>query len=739
MSSARLLTLTGTGGVGKTRLALRLAAGVSRAFPDGVWLVELASLRDDQLLDSTVAAVLGLGEHATCSPLDQISDYVADRRLLLVLDNCEHLIEGSARLAAKLLGRAPGLRILATSRQALGVEGEHLLTVPPLSVCPDPPDTAAGHAPSEAEQLFMARAAALAGRDEMTAAEGRAVAGICRRLDGIPLAIELAVVQLRALSPAAILDRLDDRFRFLTGGSRVALPRHQTLRGAIEWSLDLCTPAERLLWGRMSVFAGEFDLEAIERVCSGAGIESDEIFDLVLGLVDKSLIVRAAQDRYMLLETIREFGHELLAASGEEAVVRARHFDHYEGLTRKAEAGWFNADQVDWIARVRLEQPNVRAALGYGLTEPDRAPATLEAAAILHIFWVITGALREGGRWLDQALRRCPEPTSSRARALHAHAYLLIMLGDIDGALSRLRECEALAERLDDASALAYAALRRGSAKMYQGDFAGGLSMLEEALARHRRLADRFGVYFALRHLAMAATAVEDPRGEAYAKECLELCEAQGADLSRSWALFVVGLNAWRRGELARATQVIHQSLRLKSLVDDLAGEAHCIEVLAWIATGTGDMRRAARLFGAARSTWLKAGSSLVEFGYVRHHREPAEQRARQALGEQEYREFFQAGERLDVGDAIRCALEEESRTARSAAARGGRPILTRREREVAELVAEGLSNKEIAAALVVAQRTAEAHVEHILSKLNFTSRAQIAAWVVAGTSSEPR
>ncbi len=323
LGDARLLTLAGAGGVGKTRLALRLAAEVRRTFPDGVWLADLAPVQDGELVPQTVIAALGLQDHSTRLPVETLLEYLAGKRLLLVLDNCEHVLDACAVLATKLLSQAEALRILATSRQLLSVEGEQVMEVPPLSV----PDldwlSAAGSLTGyEAVRLFAERAAAVVPGFAVTASNGAVVARLCQGLDGMPLAIELAAVRLRVLSAEQILERLDDRYRLLTGGSRTGLERHQTLRAAIEWSYDLCSPQEQILWGRLSVFSGGFDLEAAEQVCAGEDIAQEDVFELVTGLLDKSVLAReehGSRVRYRLLETIRQYGQTHLTESGQES------------------------------------------------------------------------------------------------------------------------------------------------------------------------------------------------------------------------------------------------------------------------------------------------------------------------------------------------------------------------------------------------------------------------------------
>lgn len=738
LSRTRLLTLTGAGGVGKTRLALRLAGEVARAFKDGVWLVDLAPLRDEALLVSTVVNALGMSEKATRSPLDQLTDYLADKHMLIILDNCEHMVEECALLAGCLLGAARALRILATSRQALGIDGELLMTVPPLPV-PETPVTAAAASTSPSVELLTERVAKVIPDFGITPQNADAAVGICRRLDGIPLAIELASVQARTLSLEEILDRLDNRFGLLTKKSRGRPPRHQTLRAAIEWSYEMCSSREQILWARMSVFAGGCDLEAIEQVCAGGEIAPDEVFGLVAGLVDKSVIFRQGDGtpaRYRLLETVREFGSEMLSSAGQQADFRERHWRYYQGLVQSAGIDIFGPRQTDWLARLRLEVPDLRTALEYGLNEPGETQNGLEAAATLHLMWVITGSLREGCRWLQRAIQLNPEPTTARARGLYACAALRLMLGEAEAALSMAYESSAIARQFEDDSALAYSALWAGAAKMYQGDYSAALSLLEKALVGHRAIGDVFGTYLDLRHLSMAALATEDPRASSFAKECLAICESHDAELSKSWALWVVGLVQIRQGDIERGIDRVRASLRLKSLVQDLVGEAHCLETLAWAAVMKGEAQRAARLLGAAHTIWGKAGSSLVEFGYLEQLRSPFEVRIQKNLGEDAYLTFFNQGREAGIENVLGYALMDGVNWgAESGPGKVAESVLTPREQEVADLIGQGLSNKEIAKRLVIAQRTAEGHVEHILTKLGFRSRTQIASWVAEDES----
>ncbi|QFY05782.1 AAA family ATPase [Nonomuraea phyllanthi] len=677
LARARLVTLIGAGGVGKTRLALRLAGEVEPGFRHGAWLIDLAPLQDEELLASTVAGTLGLGEQTTSTPLAHLCDYLADKQMLLVLDNCEHLIDACANLAATLLAHAADLRILATTRQPLDIEGESILPVPPLEVPPAPVSLPAALA-SQAVQLFVDRVAAVCPSFTLTALNSDAVAAVCRRLDGIPLAMELAAVQARALPVETIRARLDHRFDLLAR-RRGVLPRHQTLRAAIEWSYEMCSAAERLLWARMSVFAGGCDLDAIEDVCTDGAITRETVYALVADLVDKSIILcqqNGIQPCYRLLETIREFGQDLLASSGELAQVRARHWDHYRRLVLRASSELFGPRQVDWLIRLRREQPNLRTALEYSLSAPGQERAALESATTLHFVWIHTGALREGSHWLERALELNPETTHARAAALGAHANLLLMLGDISAALEMARKSRVLAEQLDDPQVRAWADLCSGTALMYSGDLPAALHLLQQALAEHRRLGDPLALHLTLRHLSLAASAADDPRAVDYEQECLALSRSYGAERSTSWDQWMVGLGLIQRGEVDRGAARIRESLRPRARTEDLAGEAFCIEALAWAATITRENERAARLFGAAHSIWRKVGSSLVETVYFQRVHVPYEKQVRDALGDTAYASLFDEGRELDIKDAIRYALQEQAAEPAATGAHSDEPAL---------------------------------------------------------------
>src|SRR5215510_3547170 len=435
LAGSRLVTLTGVGGVGKTRLALRAAAGLARAFPGGEWLVRLDQLRDEALVAQAVAGALGLQDRGGYAPAAALADYLAGRRLLLVLDNCEHLVDAVAELADLLLRAVAGLRVLATSRESLTIDGESVLPVPPLPV--PPPGrrlTAAELTRFPAVGLFAERAAQVVPGFAVTEANAAAVAGICRRVDGLPLAIELAAARLPVLSAEQIDARLGDRLGLLTGGSRTQPARQQTLRASIEWSYELCSRAERLLWARLSVFADGFELDAAERICADDRLAAGQVLDLLAALAGKSILTAEHSEgvaRYRLPETLREYGHERLQESGEETALRRRHRDWHEQLARQAETDWLSPRLAEWVARLLREHANVQAAQDFCQAEPGEAEAGLRIA--LHV-WLLyywsAGHVSEGRYRLSQVLARAHEPTVWRARGLLLAGYLAAVGGD---------------------------------------------------------------------------------------------------------------------------------------------------------------------------------------------------------------------------------------------------------------------------------------------------------------------
>jgi predicted ATPase/DNA-binding CsgD family transcriptional regulator len=736
LSGARAVTLTGVGGVGKTRLALRVAGELRRAFADDVWLVELAGLDDPQVVAQTVAQVMEIRDFSALPSVDVLIERLRDRNVLIVLDNCEHLLHGCAEVVQALLRSAPGVRVLATSRQPLGVSGEQTMSVPPLSIV----DASESCSEPDAVRLFIERARAILPEFTLTEADREAVVRICRRLDCLPLAIELAAVRLRALSVGQLLDRLDDRFRVLTAGPSVALPRQRTLRALIDWSYGLCTESERLLWQRASVFVAGLDLEAAEEVCSGEGIAREEVLDLVAGLVEKSVLVREEHPggvRYRMLDTIRQYGRERLVASGQEQAIQRRHRDHYRDVAARAAEELFRSAQVAWYARLRREHADLRAALEYCYNVPGEARTGLSMATDLLYHWITAYHVRDGSRLLGLGLAADPEPTGIRARALLAVSWLAVLRSDIDAARAALAESRAIAERLGLEPVLAYVALYTGMVRMRLGDVDTAIGLFHEAADRHRATGDPVGLALALYRLCLAHCVRGDARrAVTLGEESLAVCEAYDLGWHRASTMMALGVAVWQAGDARRAAELETESLRFNLALDHPFAAGFNVEVLAWIAGGEGDHERAATLLSIARTIW-QAGGSLPEYGdhLAPNRHDECESQARRALGEGAFQAAVAYGARLTLEEAVAHVLQEEQPGTGPAERNGdngnGRfAPLTCRESEIARHVARGMSNKDIAAALLIAPRTVEGHVERILHKLGFTSRAQIATWL---------
>ena len=749
LAGSRLVTLTGVGGVGKTRLALRAAAELRRSFPGGVWLVRLDQLREEALVAQAVAGALGLQDRAGYSPAASLAEYLAGRQLLLVLDNCEHLVDAVAKLADLLLRAAAGLRVLATSREALTIDGEMVLPVPPLPV-PEAgqPLTAARLGLFPAVRLFAERAAQVVPGFAVTAANSAAVAGICRRLEGLPLALELAAARLPVLSAEQIGERLGDRLGLLTRGGRANPARQQTLRASIEWSYELCSLAERLLWARLSVFAGGFELDAAEGICADDRLAAGDMLGLLAALAGKSILTaehRGGVARYRLPEPLREFGRERLEESGEGTSLRRRHRDWHEQLARRADTGWLSPQLTEWTARLSREHANVAVAQDFCQAEPGEAEAGLRIA--LHV-WLLyywdPGHLSEGRYRLGQVLARAGEPTVWRARGLLLAGFLAAVSGDRGAVQPLLAEGTGLAGQLDHPTTRAFAAWVAGHVCLFAGDLQQaivhsevGLAVLSVAAVCERQRGRL------LICLAQAAgLAGDEQRAVACHRELAALTEAGSEYIRRgysAWSLWALGAAAWRRGDLDRAAGLQQQSLRLRTRHNNRMGPAYCVEVLAWIAASQRQYERAAVLLGAAAGLWQSMGTSLDSHQPMAGHHRDCERQARQALGETAFQAACHRGLDLPAADAVAYALEQSPGKRPAPAAPGtsapavsdGAP-LTPRELQVARLVAAGRSNKEVAAALVISPRTAEGHVERILAKLGFTSRAQAAAWVAA-------
>jgi non-specific serine/threonine protein kinase len=745
LSKSRLVTLTGVGGVGKTRVAERVARDRRRAYPHGVWLVELGELPDPALLTQTILTELGVRGQPSGDALQVLIDSLSSRQLLLVLDNCEHLLDEVAGLSTALLRSCPDLQILATSREPLHVVGEAVLPVPPMAApAPDRSGGVAGLSRYDSVALFTERAAAAVPDFGLTEDNYRAVAALCYRLDGLPLTIELAAGRLRSLSPAQILSRLDDRYALLTGGERGRPGRQQTLRASIEWSYHLCTPAEQRLWARLCVFAGSFELDAVEGVCSGGDIPDAEMVDLVSGLVDKSIVVRhdrGAVVQYRLLESIREFGLERLSEAGEGPALRLRHLQWYAALVRTAKAEWISPRQVYWLARLTTEGANLRSALDFCLNEHGDINAVMEILVGLPLgVWLAHGKLGEARHWLDEALARSSDFTVLRVRALLRNAILAMVGGEVAAGRQLLDEARGLIPQVSDPMVLAQLHHVASYPARFAGDLPRAVSELEQALAISKGRTDLDCYLDILNSLGFVASmAGQHERSAACHEEIIQLATPLGESLHRANALMALGLDAWRMGDPVRAVELQRSGLEIKLGLDDQLGTAVGLEALAWGVGALGQHKRAAHLLGTAEVLWDSAGNSLATLlpDLVCDH-DKSVAAARSALGEQGYAAAFRRGRQMRLAQVLDQAEHTRRSTRSGQADADGAGSLTAREEEIAGLLAQGLSNKAIARSLVIAQRTAETHVANVLVKLGLTSRSQVAAWVAEQRGVDP-
>lgn len=731
LGGSRLVTLTGMGGVGKTRLALHVAHRVRRGFTDGAAFVELAELADPALVALTVAQAVSTPVHQQ-DVVATIIDYLRGRELLLVLDNCEHLIDETAILVRNLLSACAGLRVLATSREPLRVAGEHVFEVKPLSLQPSPAPPAHNQTErSEAVSLFIERAVAAAPGFQISSENAEKVEEICRRLDGLPLAIELAAGRMRGLSPSELLDRLDDRDRLLSSGDRSAAPRHQSLWATLDWSYDLCSIPERTLWERLSIFTGSVHLEAAESICSGDDLPRESVVEHISTLVDKSILALHGADgraTYRMLETVRDYGRRRLRGRPAEKELVDRYRSYYVSLAKEFDENWFGPGQERMVERMRGEQANARAVLDSLLSDTDGGRTALGMAAALFWYWLGCGQQREGRHWLDRALAAYAEPSSERAAALWCNGYLAVAEGKAVVALDLLRKSQDLARELGDAVNLTHATHIRGIAEHNLGNRQLGLALIEEGSAMEAERGPSALHILALEHVGWAyCRRLEPERAIEVLEPCLDACLERDERWSLSWIQAFLGLAHWLRGDCHEATKHLCEALIVKRKFHDALGIAVVIETLSWVTAAGGDAERSAHLMGAVRRMWEPLGNYQGGFE-LRGWSEEAESRARKEIGTEPFDAAYAAGGRMDTSQAISYALGETPPTEpESPAADALTSILTPREYQVARMLAEGMTNKQIAQSLVVAPRTVDSHVEHIFAKLGVNSRTQAA------------
>jgi non-specific serine/threonine protein kinase len=651
-------------------------------------------------------------------------------------------VDEVAKLAGLLLRAATWLRVLATSRESLNLTGETVLAVPALPV----PEagrqlTMAELARFPAVGLFAERAAQVVPGFVLTEANMTAVAGICRRLEGLPLAIELAAARLPVLTPEQIDARLGDRLSLLTRGSRTQPARQQTLRASVHWSYELCSQAERLLWARLSVFAGWFELDAAEGICPDHRLAAEEVLELLAALTSKSILIAVhgmGVVRYRLPETLREYGQECLQASGEYTEVRRRHRDWYEHLARRVDIGWLDPRIKDLTARLYREHANVQAAQDFCQAEPGEAEAGLRIAIhVWFLFCWVSGYVNEGRYRLGHVLAQAREPTAWRAQGLLLASFLAAVSGDRAEMRQLLKQGTSLAGQLNDPATRALAAWVAGHLCLFAGDLPRAIVHSEAGLAvlPATGIPGRQRAHLLICLANAAGLAGDEERAVACHRELAGLTQAGSEYIRRAYSgysLWALGAAAWRKGDFDRATGLQQRSLRLRRR--DRMGSIYCVEALAWIASSQHQHERAAVLLGTVTGLLQSMGTTLDGNQHVAGYHRDCEEQARQALGEAAFRSAFHRGLELPAGEVLGYALEQPSMSPKkppALAVSSGAP-LTAREAQVARLVAGGNSNKAIAAELVISQRTAEGHVERIFTKLGFTSRAQVAAWVAA-------
>jgi predicted ATPase/class 3 adenylate cyclase len=661
LATHRLLTLTGVGGCGKTRLALQVAADRLAEFAHGVWFVDLAPLADPALVPQAVAVVLGVLE-APGRPLAQtLSATLETRQLLLVLDNCEHMVAACAALAEALLQTCSHLWVLATSREPLGITGEIPYRVPPLSL-PDmrQPPTVESLTQYEAVCLFIERTVTAVPMFTVTNANAPAVAQICHRLDGIPLAIELAAARVRVLPVEQIAARLDDRFRLLTGGSRTALPRQQTLRALIDWSYDLLTEAERALLARLSVFAGGWTLEAAEAVCAGMWVDRGAILDLLGQLVDKSLVLYAEQGgeaRYRLLETVRQYGRERLSEAGEAEAVRQRHRAFFLRLAEEAEPELRGPKQLVWLDRLETEHDNLRAALD--AYQEDAAFLGVRLAGALWWFWVNWGHFAEGQRHIERALARgTGVPPSWRAKVLQGAFTLAEWQGDHALARSFGEESLALSTEAGDRWGQAFSLFRLGIISADHGEVERATALGTESLALARDIGDPWLIAYPLLVLGAVARHEGDyERAMALLTESLARARQSGDRYTIAMRLMNLGLTALDQGDTEQAGALCREGLALCQELRNQRGIAWCLGTLAGVAGAEGRAEQAARLLGAVAGRLAVIGGALLPGFHQNLERRVATARA--ALGEDDFAAAWEAGRAMTLEQAVALALAE--------------------------------------------------------------------------------
>ena len=732
LATTRLLTLTGIGGAGKTRLALRAAAEMSRGFPDGAWLVSLAPVQDPLLVPQAVFTALGVQDLSGGLSLSSLTEYLAGKRTMLVLDNCEHLLDGCAVLASTLLSACPELRLLATSRQALRVAGEVRMVVPPMSL----PEAGSGNAVeralrSDAVWLLCERFAAVVPGFTIDTDNAAGVVELCRRLDGIPLALELAAVRLGSLSLDQLNQGLAEELSILGEGNRGAEARQQTLEATLGWSYRLLDERERLLWARLSVFAGGFQADAVSEVCSDPRLPAHQITRLLVALVDKSILkcqLAGSSARYWLLDTLRHYGWQRLREFGEQTALQKRHLNWICALAKSA--GAWDSHQPEKFGRMSSERDNMWAALDFCARQPAEVAAAAGAAWHAMTFWACRGPFSDVRRVLTALAEAAPQGSLARARLLWVAAVMAHRENDYSACAALCDASGRIGTELKDVEVVAWSLLVGAIPPWAEGDLTGAKRRLEAALTLAELMHAEHVELDARSTLCGVLTATgELDRAIELGEQALTMSKTLGELWVRGFALNYLGQATWLAGDRLRGEALTREAAACKRALDDRNGLAIVLETLAWMATELGQHQRAAHLLGAAERVRHETSQTLIELFRAQH--EQSESAARKGLGRTSYDAAFARGRAMTIDEGVAFALGGGQRPKPAPAGQPERrPLLTTRQLEIARLIANDLSNKQIADRLFLSERTVETHVTNMLNKLGLNSRVQIIRWV---------
>jgi predicted ATPase/DNA-binding NarL/FixJ family response regulator len=767
LMATRLLTLTGPGGCGKTRLALQVAAEVKAQFADGVWLAEFAALMAPELVPQTVIRALGVSPEGTTNPVGFLTEFLAERSMLLIFDNGEHLVDAVAQLAITLLQLCPNIRILTTSREALLVTGETVWHVPPLSLPPAAPhgqvtelDAVSVLMQSEAARLFIERAATVSDFVP-TEQNAHAVADLCHRLDGMPLAIELAAARTRVLTVEQIAGWLNHpqehpqtHRHLLTVRNRSGPRRHQSLQAALDWSYTLLTAVERTVLQNLAVFANGCTLEAAEAVCPTESIAPTNLLDILTRLIDKSLVNMHEQDeaaRYSLLETIRQYAYDKLLETGQVALVCQRHHVYFLALAEQAQAHFIGPAQFNWFQCIEHDLDNMRVALERLVVNSDKEESQvlfgLRLCTALEIFWGSRGSPAEGVEWLckllEQSVASTPASTLIRGRALNALCTLEVTVESVpESAQVHAEEAYALGRLVGDDQVVAAALRNQGVCALRQVRLDAAAEYLDRSLALWRQIDRRspgstgHGLGWTILYRAVIALRQGSYReAEAYYVECVQIFRQIRDANFLALGLRRLGSAKLHLGEVEEARLLFRENLQLNLLINSRRGiVATLVSIAATLAAG-GDGQAAARLFGAAKTLLANAPTMLTLTDRVEW--EHTQQAIQVLLDDETFRSAQIVDQNLTLQQIVDAALTDSATAEEVAAHRTTQPGkesfngLTAREREVTMLIAQGKSNRAIAEELFLGVKTVETYVTRILNKLGLSSRVQIALWAV--------